>query len=568
MLWLWILPSNSSAIVTVTIPDTTAKRDSTINIPIRLTSVTDDIVSAEITLTFDSGILTAGDASVGNIAPGWFINSNPTPGQIKVAMASFNSLTGDGVLATIPFTVLGSATSGDSCIIHFTKCQFNEGNVSSCTEDGVFTVWIEYEISGYVKYYGGSNPGVSDVKMKLRGPKKDSINTGANGYYSLKKLKKNQNHHVKPRKRNTTNDPSVTSFDASQILQHVVEIDTLGSNQQIAGEVSSNGSLSAYDAALILQYAVDKIKDFPVGDWVFLPESTSYTSLNSNHINQNYTAILYGDVTGNWSDTKGLKSSTSTTSETHRTESPDVIVDKVVLSGKTAELTVPNVTGSPGDKITVPINIGNVDGVIAVEITLKYDSDVLTATEVSTTPLTAGYLMQYRITTGKVKIALAGDEPLKDNGTLIIIDFTANESPYPGNSNLELEHVELNEGGISCKATSGMFDITTGVEDLSTLPKEFALLGNYSNPFVHTTNIHYYLPVQSDVSLLIYSVTGRIVKILVKGIQEAGYYNIRWDGKDELGRDVKSGVYFYNMQICAGTRGSSHTYANKVIMLR
>jgi len=569
LLGLVALPSISSAIVTARIPDTTAARDSTINIPIRLTGATGKgIISAQITLTFDPGILSAGSVSVGTIASNWIISSNATAGQIQIAMAGSNSLTGDGVLVIIPFTVLGSATPGNTCTIHFTKCEFNEGNVSSTTDDGLFTVWEDCEISGYVTYYGGTNPPVSNVKMKLRGPKKDSVNTGAAGYYSLKKLWKNHNHHVKPKKRNAIVDPAVTAYDASQVLQHAVQLYTLDTNQQTAGEVSSNGSLSAYDAALILQYAVDKITHFPVGDWTFLPESTSYVSLNSNKTNQNYTAILYGDVTGNWSSTKGLKASSPKDSGTNHTASTDVIVNKKVLGGKAAELAVPNVVGSPRDRITVPISIKNADGVIAAEITLKYDSNVLTATEVSRASLTKDYLIAYRIIEGKIKIALAGDEPLKNDGTLISISFDVNESARTGDSPLELEHVELNEGSIACKVTSGIFSMITGVEVVTTLPKEFALSPNYPNPFAHTTTIRYQLPLQSEVSLIVYNVTGQLVRILVQGKQEAGYYNVKWDGWDELGRAMKNGIYFYKMQINTDSGTNSHTYVNKMVLLR
>lgn len=573
LLGVVVLPSILSATVTATIPDTTAKRDSTINIPVRLTGVvpgTDNIISAEITLTFDSGILSAGSATLGNIvnSGNWSISSRATPGRIKIAMAGADSVTGDGVLVTIPFTVSGSATPGDTCTIHFTKFELNEGSVSSTTDDGLFTVWAEYSISGYVTYYGGTNPAVSNVTMTLSGYKSDADTTNAVGYYSFSNLWGSYNYTVTPSKTNTATDPAVTSYDASLVLQHVVELDTLDTNQQTAGEVSGNGSLSAYDAALILRYAVDKITHFPVGDWTFTPESISYTPLNSNQTNQNYTGILYGDVTGNWSSTKGFKSSSPVSSATNHKTSADAAINKVVLCGKVAKLTIPNITGSPGDRITVPINVSNADGVIAAEITLKYDSNVLTATEVYNASLTKDYLIAYRTTAGKIKIAIAGDEPIKDNGTLIVISFDVNESARTGDSPLEIEYVELNEGNISCKATSGMFNIVTGVEEIITLPKEFALFVNYPNPFAHTTTICYQLPVQSEVSLMVYNVTGQLVRTLVKCKQEAGYHNVKWDGMDELGRAVTNGVYFYKMQIDTNYGTSNYTCVNKMVLLR
>jgi hypothetical protein len=567
LLGLVALPSISNAVITAAIPDTTAKRDSTIDIPIRLTGVNpaDDIISAEINLTFDSGILSAGTPSAGGIASGWSVSSYSSSGQIKIAMAGADSLTGNGVLLTIPFTVSGSATPGDNCTIHFAKCQFNEGSVSSTIDDGVFTVWAEYSISGSVTYYGGSNPAVSDVIMTLSGQESGADTTNA-GNYSFSGLWSGYNYTVTPSKTNTSNSSAVTAMDASEVLQHIVGTDTLNTNQQTAGEVSDNGSLSAYDAALILRYAVGKITHFDAGDWTFTPGSTNYTPLNSNQTSQNYTAILYGDVTGNWSGSKGFKFSSSTGTGSNRKLNVDAIVNREIITDEVAELIVTNVIGSPGGKITVPIKARNINDVIATGMILKYDSDVLTATEVSATSLTADYLIEYRITAGEIKIALAGIEPLKSSGTLIVISFDVNESPRAVYSPLKLENVELNEGRITCEVRPGSFSTARGIQAVTSLPKEFALSGNYPNPFAHTTTIRYQLPMESEVSLVVYNVTGQVIRSLVKDKQEAGYYNVKWDGKDEFGRAITDGVYFYKMQI--STEANNYTSVNKMILLR
>lgn len=84
-------------------------------------------------------------------------------------------------------------------------------------------------------------------------------------------------------------------------------------------------------------------------------------------------------------------------------------------------------------------------------------------------------------------------------------------------------------------------------EDFSQLPKEFALRENYPNPFNPTTVIEYALPKASQVKIQIYNILGQKVRELVDEPQESGYKMIRWDGKDDKGVEVSSGVYFYRI---------------------
>ena len=83
-------------------------------------------------------------------------------------------------------------------------------------------------------------------------------------------------------------------------------------------------------------------------------------------------------------------------------------------------------------------------------------------------------------------------------------------------------------------------------------PKETALLPNYPNPFNPETWIPYHLSKDTDVTLHIYAVNGRLVRTLTLGYQAAGMYQNRsravyWDGKNALGESVASGLYFYTL---------------------
>lgn len=84
-------------------------------------------------------------------------------------------------------------------------------------------------------------------------------------------------------------------------------------------------------------------------------------------------------------------------------------------------------------------------------------------------------------------------------------------------------------------------------------PEMTVLLPNYPNPFNPETWIPYQLANASDVQITIYDTKGIVVRILGLGHQAAGYYTDRkraayWDGRNGLGENVASGVYFYQLQ--------------------
>jgi hypothetical protein len=92
----------------------------------------------------------------------------------------------------------------------------------------------------------------------------------------------------------------------------------------------------------------------------------------------------------------------------------------------------------------------------------------------------------------------------------------------------------------------------TGFEDITeTHPATFALKQNYPNPFNPQTSIEFALPEGQMVSLEIFNILGQRVRTLVGGFRKAGTYTVVWDGANDVGSDVPSGIYFY--RLAAGT---------------
>ena len=134
---------------------------------------------------------------------------------------------------------------------------------------------------------------------------------------------------------------------------------------------------------------------------------------------------------------------------------------------------------------------------------------------------------------------------------------TTAEAPILGSDlpmafNAELLRAELNRIGTDTQ------HFTEAIAFLQYLlanirPEKTALLTNYPNPFNPETWIPYHLANPSEVTISIYSVRGTLVRQLNLGHQHAGYYTDQsraayWDGRNEIGERVASGIYFYQLQ--------------------
>ena len=81
------------------------------------------------------------------------------------------------------------------------------------------------------------------------------------------------------------------------------------------------------------------------------------------------------------------------------------------------------------------------------------------------------------------------------------------------------------------------------------LPKVTKLLGNYPNPFNPTTQIDFSIQDDSNIDLSIYNIKGQKIKTLTHDEFATGSHSIIWNGEDEIGRPVSSGVYLYKLNV-------------------
>ena len=85
-------------------------------------------------------------------------------------------------------------------------------------------------------------------------------------------------------------------------------------------------------------------------------------------------------------------------------------------------------------------------------------------------------------------------------------------------------------------------------QQIKSQPSRFILNQNYPNPFNPNTTIRYALPEQATVSLTVYDVRGQKIAILPNGVKAPGNYEVQWNGLDQSGNPVSTGVYFCQLQ--------------------
>lgn len=104
--------------------------------------------------------------------------------------------------------------------------------------------------------------------------------------------------------------------------------------------------------------------------------------------------------------------------------------------------------------------------------------------------------------------------------------------------------------------------LATGVDREHSVPAGIDLEQNHPNPFTSTTTISYVLPRRSDVEIVVFNIFGQQVRTLLQTENDAGKYTLSWNGVDDVGRKVMSGLYVYQL------RAGSVVIARKAIILQ
>ena len=320
------------------------------------------------------------------------------------------------------------------------------------------------------------------------GPYDGSDDTGTGGLYNPGGLGNEVTDYV-------DYDPWATS------LQHPV-----------LGDVSLNGEIHAFDASLILSWVAGSITLTP--QQLAVADVTGLGGVNSTDA---YYILQY--VVGNI------------------TTFP---VETTLYEGEPwdpeSEL-ITTITPLGGDSWQVSFELTGDNLLRGFEIDCSYLAETVEVTEVE---LGTGlnYSLQWNAEEGDLKIAMAAMS-LPDPETTVRVRVALTSTVNIDGSNFSATRFVVNDQQFWLEPET----VTDEV-----LPTVFTLYQNYPNPFNPTTSIEFDLPQVQQVRVDIYNLRGQLVRRLLDNSLPAGNHQVVWNGRDETGVAVASGIYFYRLE--------------------
>ena len=217
-----------------------------------------------------------------------------------------------------------------------------------------------------------------------------------------------------------------------------------------------------------------------------------------------------------------------------------------------------------GESLTLSLNIADGENIAGYQATVTFDTSALRyVSSANGDYLPAGaFAVPAVVTQNAVTLAatsLAGES--NGDGTLAALTF---EVVAVKASTLTLSDIILSDSagvGSRPRVENGQ------VIEAALTPKETALLPNYPNPLNPETWIPYHLAHAADVTLTVYDTKGVVVRRFELGHQPAGFYTARakaayWNGRNESGESVASGVYFYQL------RAGDYTALRRMVIVK
>jgi hypothetical protein len=468
------------------------------------------IYSIDLILGYDSDCLVPyevgfEDLDTYDAGGGLTYSINESEATICVSIALNDSLDANLQCASLLYVGFNLKTEGENAAC--TTCHYapltiehvkiNEAAMNVCWQDG----WLHYRdftIAGNISISDPPFYGVPDAEIAVyntgacEGEPVQVLLTDEAGDWGWTPLHACTEYCFCVSKEGGIPEQTITAQDAAWILRSLCNQLTLTHDQRIAADVTCDGNVSAYDAALLLQYVVGIDVDALTcaGEWKFEyvgPEAAyqglpyvCLSNLTVSHFTEDFDAALVGDVTMSW-------------------HAPKTVVGDapaVAFSGRQATISM------SGEVYSATLEL--------VGVTAR---DVI---------VPEGLESAWNSVDGVTRIAVAGAEPVTDAAIVVVVD---------SGERLEL-YGNVNEVPFAARA-----------EKVPMIPAEYSLAQNYPNPFNPETNIEFGLPEDARVTVTVYNVLGQVVTELLDAHLPAGYHILNWNAAE-----MASGVYFYRIQ--------------------
>jgi hypothetical protein len=250
---------------------------------------------------------------------------------------------------------------------------------------------------------------------------------------------------------------AITSFDAARIAQHVTGAVLLNANQLPVADVSGNGTLNSFDAAQVARYVAALPPFGSTGTWRFDPVSRSYGSVSTNVVDEDYKALLMGEVSGNWANTAARPKGTMAGG--HELISTDERTEERRITA-----TAQSVVSNTGKEIFIPVNVAGVAGkeIISYEFDLIYDPLVIqpfnNPVDVTGTSSRGFSVVTNPSEPGLLRVVAYGPMPIGENGVLLNLRFVTVGS-VGSVSPLTFERMMFNEDESEVTLTNGRVEL-------------------------------------------------------------------------------------------------------------
>jgi len=402
----------------ISIPNVKAGIGQEIIIPIKADNL-HGLIAADITIGYDSSALEFIEVIKGNITTRFSIVSNPTNNnQILLSMASSTTISGGGDLVYLRFRIL--ETEAATIPITLDSVLLNSDGTNLNLINGQIEISEVYTISGTVTYYSNSEL-IDNVLISVYGITNYEGTSDEFGNYIIQEII-SDDYILNAYKDDDIN--GISAYDATLILRAAVGLEVLNTYNNIAADVNSDGVVNSMDASQVLQY-VAGLRQLPFEGagavWKFSPSTYTYSNLGSNQTNQNLTAILLGDVSGNFSTVE------TTTS---------LYQEGVLQVGDIEE---------NENLIIAPFEINYYDfDLFSFETTIIYDSSVNLENVIFDTKLANCFVVINDTENGVVKIAVACANQVDLSGVAFSLYFTKTEA-IPDHFYLEVSNTSFNE---------------------------------------------------------------------------------------------------------------------------
>ncbi len=197
-------------------------------------------------------------------------------------------------------------------------------------------------------------------------------------------------------------------------------------------------------------------------------------------------------------------------------------------------------------KIDVPVTVNSSAALHGLQFELEMESDNYVVGSPSTTSASSGMSIVSRKAGKKLNVIMCGLEGQSlsmGESTVMTIPVTIRKALN------ETSAISINHAIAGSENGSALQTMTGQSSDVTIVPQTFALHQNSPNPFNMNTTITFDVPSIENgsvpVKMEIFNTRGQLVKTLVDHSKSAGRYTVHWNGSDDYGREVSSGVYFY-----------------------